>query len=73
MGQDEHATVSVLRMLDSQGTKGLWPKESSVDQTIYEIHQRLCVLQSLWLENGVWVEDLVLQVDLKRALVRAIE
>jgi hypothetical protein len=73
MGQDEHATVFVLRVLDFLAAEDLWPKDCGVDQAVYQIHQRLCVLQSLWLGNRVWVENSAVQAGLKRALVKAME
>jgi hypothetical protein len=64
--QEEYATAFVLRVL---GCTSLGRR--CVDEAVYEVHRRLCVLQSVWLENGVWVEDRQLQSELKRALTIA--
>lgn len=61
--QSEHATAFVHRLLVSGGRGG------GGDKAVREMHRRLCLLQSVWLENGVWVEDEVVQSKLKRALV----
>jgi hypothetical protein len=72
-GQEEHATSFVLRVLDYAVNKGLCPKDCSVDRLVDEVYQRLCVLQSLWQGNGVWVEDRRLQEALRGALLTAME
>jgi hypothetical protein len=73
MGQDEHATVFVLRVLSFLVAEGLCPRECEIDHAVLHIHQRLCILQSLWLENGVWVESPELQVQLRTALKTAMD
>ncbi|KAK4239584.1 hypothetical protein C8A03DRAFT_42815 [Achaetomium macrosporum] len=70
-GQDEHATAFVLRVLDHIYMKGHLVNGVTVDEAVYQIHRRLCMLQSIWLENGVWVGGRVLQTELKRALTKA--
>ncbi len=63
-GQEEHATAFVLHVFDFVVDEGLFPENSSIDEAVYQIHRRLCVLQSLWLRNGVWIEDQELQAQL---------
>ncbi len=67
--QEEHATVFVLSILRYLVSNGYCAQSCDPERAIYEIHQWLCILQSLWLENGVWVDDLQLQTRLKNALV----
>ncbi|KAK4153510.1 hypothetical protein C8A00DRAFT_33738 [Chaetomidium leptoderma] len=72
-GQEEHATALVLRVLDYLANEGHCPKDCGIDQMAFEIHRCLCVLQSLWLQNGVWVGDRQLEMELGRALGIAME
>ena len=72
-GQEEHATAFVLRVLDFVVDEGLFPEDYSIDEAVYQFHRRLCVLQSLWLRNGVWVEDQELQAQLRGALEKVMD
>ena len=72
-GQEEHATAFVLRVLDFVVDEGLFPEDYSIDEAVYQVHRRLCVLQSLWLRNGVWVEDQELQAQLRGALEKVMD
>ena len=72
-GQEEHATAFVLRVFDFVMDEGLFPEDSSVEEAVYQIHRRLCGLQSLWLRNGVWIEDQELQAQLGGALEKIME
>ncbi|KAK3301689.1 uncharacterized protein B0T15DRAFT_497404 [Chaetomium strumarium] len=70
-GQDAHATAFVLRVLDHVFIKGLFVNGCcTVEEAVCQIHRRLCMLQSIWLENGVWVGDRALQTELKSALAK---
>jgi hypothetical protein len=69
-GQDEHATAFVLRVLHHVFIKGHLVNGCTVDEAVYQIHRRFCMLQSIWLENGVWIGDRELQTELKRALTK---
>ncbi|KAH6839429.1 hypothetical protein B0I37DRAFT_438955 [Chaetomium sp. MPI-CAGE-AT-0009] len=68
-GQEEHATSFVLHVLDYLYNSGYIPKDCTIDSAVSQIHQRLCMLQSLCLGNGVWIEDSRLQDDLRMALL----
>ena len=72
-GQEEHATAFVLRVLDFVVDEGLFPEDYSIDEAVYQVHRRLCVLQSLWQRNGVWVEDQELQAQLGGALEKVMD
>jgi hypothetical protein len=67
-GQEEHATAFVLRILDYLYVHGHFPNYCAIDAVVNQIHQGLCVLQSVCLGNGTWVEDAGLQDELRRAL-----
>ncbi len=73
MAQEEHATNFVLRVLTFLVDKKLCPKECPIDQAVFYIHRWLCVLQSLWLGNGVWVEIPEDQMKLRTALTTAMD
>ena len=60
-GQDEHATAfvyCVLAELVVQGhcDAGFGSAAGALEGAVREVHVWLCVLQSLWLGDGVWVE-----------------
>ncbi|KAK4043858.1 hypothetical protein C8A01DRAFT_43234 [Parachaetomium inaequale] len=67
-GQEEHAAAFVLRVLDYLYALGHFPNDCPIDAAVNQIHQRLCVLQSVCLGDGTWVEDAGLQSELRRAL-----
>ncbi|KAH6627532.1 hypothetical protein F5144DRAFT_652456 [Chaetomium tenue] len=67
-GQEEHATAFVLHVLDYVYNRGYISNDFTIDQAIWEIHRRLCMLQSLCLGNGIWVEDAVYEKNLQKAL-----
>ena len=67
-GQEEHAAAFVLRVVDYLYAQGHFPNDCTIDTVVNQIHQRLCILQSVCLGNGTWVEDAELQNELRRAL-----
>jgi hypothetical protein len=71
-GQEEHAAAFVLHVLDDIYTSKSFPNDCCIDTLVYEIHRRLCVLQSLCLGNGTWVEDEHFRAQLRRALEVAV-
>jgi hypothetical protein len=73
MGQEEHATIFVLRVLSYMASEGLWATDSGVSRAVCEIHQWLCKLQSLWLGNGVWIEDVEMEAELRKAIWRVMQ
>ncbi|KAK4131589.1 hypothetical protein BT67DRAFT_485845 [Trichocladium antarcticum] len=67
--QDEHATVFVQAVLQHPVADRYCPGDCSPARPIHTIHQWLCMLQSVWLGNGVWVDDGQLQTQLRDALM----
>lgn len=70
--QDEHATAFILEILTHISKKGLVPKNGGIDAAVEGLHKRLSLLQSLWLGNGVWIEDPQLRKELRDAVMRAL-
>ncbi|KAL2155768.1 hypothetical protein VTH82DRAFT_510 [Thermothelomyces myriococcoides] len=66
--QEEHAAVFTLRVLDHFIGQNGRVDECDIDFAVDLIHTWLCILQSLFLENGTWVEDPILQEELRAAL-----
>ncbi|KAL2195422.1 hypothetical protein P885DRAFT_40727 [Corynascus similis CBS 632.67] len=71
--QDEHAAAFVLRVLEYLYMWGNCHKDWYTEFVVDQIHQRLCILQSLFLGNGTWVGDQTLQNELGTALEDAME
>lgn len=73
--QKHHAThfvAWVMYLLETQDYYG--PGEIADRATaVPQIHRWLCVLQSLWLSNGVHVRDWKLELQLRRALMAALD
>ncbi|KAK3901766.1 hypothetical protein C8A05DRAFT_16082, partial [Staphylotrichum tortipilum] len=72
MGQEGHATVFMLRVLEYLVSEGLSIPGSGVPEVVGDIHRWLCELQSLWLGNGVWFEDAKMEAGL-RAIGRVLQ
>ncbi|KAK3296367.1 uncharacterized protein B0H64DRAFT_374461 [Chaetomium fimeti] len=71
--QDEHAASFVLDVLGYLHDRGYIPEGCTIEEAVSQIHQRLCMLQSLRLGNAVWIEDRRLEDDLHSALLREME
>ncbi|KAL2182071.1 uncharacterized protein P884DRAFT_188945 [Thermothelomyces heterothallicus CBS 202.75] len=66
--QEEHAAAFALRILDHFFARGGCADDCDIGIAVGQIHQRLCILQSLFLGNSAWVEDPTLQEELRGAL-----
>jgi len=72
--QDDYAAefvIGVIRLFLKMG-KGITVTEEreqcEFDELVQEIHRWLCVLQSVWLRNGVWIEVRWFEDRMHRAL-----
>ncbi|KAL2015670.1 hypothetical protein VTK56DRAFT_5048 [Thermocarpiscus australiensis] len=71
--QNVHATLFVQRVLEYLFSNALRPHRYNRQEMIYQIHRRLSALQSLWLGDGLWVDDEQFQVELRNVLITAMK
>ncbi|KAL2271982.1 hypothetical protein VTJ83DRAFT_1353 [Remersonia thermophila] len=75
-GQEEHATYFMLRVLAEvhharkrgESTLPYLPDDGSMERVVKEIHAKLCMLQSVWVDSDAWVEDRMLRAKLAQTL-----
>ncbi|KAL2260097.1 hypothetical protein VTK26DRAFT_6018 [Humicola hyalothermophila] len=74
-GPDEHAALFVRRVLRDMIAGGYDCGGGDGDHgaAVRKVHTWLCVLQSLWLGNGVWVEEGEGQGEWRAALLEVLE
>jgi hypothetical protein len=69
--QEEYATSFLLHVLDYLYKMRYIPEGRTIDDVVRDTYRRLCILQSVFLGNAVWIENTMLQAKLRNALIEA--